>query len=156
MMRIISFILSLAAPLPALALSCVQPSVVATYERAQESTDAYVVVHGRLVVDQRKFLRAGASSQNPAEMTRIPATIEGRALLKTGFNAPFKRGITLEVACFGPWCESVENGADVLAFLRRDAAGYVLAIDPCGGDVFATPQVAMLKQVERCFRRGQC
>ena len=156
-MRIMTLLLmAIAAPLPALALSCAPPSVDATYEQAQKSPDAYVVVHGRLVVGKRKMPRAGLTTQESPEMTRIPATIMGRSLSNTGFRVPFEREITLEVACFGPWCGSVANGADVLVFLRRDKDGYALGINPCGGDVFVTPHAAMLKQVQRCFKRGQC
>ncbi|MGJ8615865.1 MAG: hypothetical protein ACSHWS_03430 [Sulfitobacter sp.] len=155
-MRVLALLLALAIPLPAFALSCLAPSVEATYERAHKSPDAYVVVHGRLVVNEHKMPKTGSASQNPPEMTRIPATIRGQSLSKSGFHAPFEQNLTLEVACFGPWCGSVASGADVLAFIRRDTGGYALEINPCGGDVFVNPQPAKLKQVTRCFKRGRC
>ena len=156
MMRIIALVLVIIAPFPALALSCMPPSIEATFERAQTSTDAYVVVHGRLVVDKRKMPRSHPTTQDAPEMTRIPATIIGRSLSDRGFKVPFEREITLEVACFGPWCGGIASGADVLAFIRRDDRGYALGITPCGGDVFVTPQAAMLKKVGQCFKQGQC
>lgn len=117
---------------------------------------AYVVVHGRLVVGKGKMPRADPTTQEAPKMTRIRAKMMGRSLSKAGFQVPFEREIMLEVACFGPWCGSVANGVDVLAFLRRDKGGYALGINPCGGDVFVAPRATMLKQVERCFKRGQC
>ncbi|MGJ8626223.1 MAG: hypothetical protein ACSHXB_04610 [Sulfitobacter sp.] len=154
-MRILIFVLALAAPLPALALSCVRPSVERTYDRAQKSPDAYVVVYGRLTTDGRKMPRADKSSQKAPKMTRIPAMISGQSLSKSGFRTPFDQNITLEVACFGPWCGSVGNSTEVLAFIKRGKNGYTLEIDPCGGNVFASPKPAMLKQAQRCMR-GQC
>lgn len=154
-MRILVLVLALVAPLPALALSCVRPSVERTYDWAQKSTDTYVVVYGRLTADGRKMPRVDKLSQEAPKMTRIPAKISGQSLSKSGFRTPFEQKITLDIACFGPWCGSVGNSTEVLAFIKRDSSGYSLAIDPCGGSVFANPQTGMLKQVQRCFR-GQC
>ncbi|MGC1495299.1 MAG: hypothetical protein WA790_05780 [Sulfitobacter sp.] len=155
-MRIIACVLALCAPFPALALSCVAPSVERTYEYAQKSSATYVVVHGKVTFNDRKLPREGSTSQNPPKMTKISATLSGRSLSKSGFSTPFQQAITLEVACFGPWCGSGENGMDVLAFLKKGKGGYTLAIDPCGGEVFVNPQPAKLKKVESCFKRGQC
>jgi hypothetical protein len=144
-------------PLQAAALSCLAPTVEGTFDNAQKSADAYVVVNGELTVDMRKMPRANEITQQSPDMTLIPANIEGHSLSKAGFQTPFKKAITLEVACFGPWCGGMQSGADVLAFLRRDNNGaYALGVNPCGGDVFVTPPPEMLKQVERCFKRGRC
>ncbi len=155
-MRIVALVLALYAPVPALALSCVAPSVERTYEFAQKSSAAYVVVHGKLTFNERKLPREGSTSQNPPKMTKIPATLSGRSLSKAGFSTPFKQGITLEVSCFGPWCGSGENGMDVLAFVKKGKGGYTLAIDPCGGEVFVNPEPVKLKKVKTCFKRGKC
>ena len=155
-MRIIVFILAMFAPVPALALSCVRPSVERTYSQAQKSSDTYVVVHGRLLFNDRKLPRSGSSSQNPPKLTKIPATLKGRSLTKAGFATPFDRNITLNVACFGPWCGSAGSGMDVLAFIKKGKGGYTLAIDACGGEMFANPTGANLKQVASCFKRGRC
>lgn len=157
MIRALAILVASIVPFQALALSCVAPSVEATFEQAQSSTDIYVVVHGVLTVDVRKMPRADDVTQQSPPMTRIPAKIKGRSLSKAGFKAPFEKEITLEVACFGPWCGGMGSGEDTLAFLRIDAGGaYVLGINPCGGDVFVMPQIDMLKQVEGCFQRGRC
>ncbi len=156
MIRILAFVMAAAAPLPVLALSCTPPSVEAAFERVQGSTDTYVVVHGRLVVDKRKMPRSRPKTQEAPHMTRIPASIRGKSLSKAGFQTPFEREITLEVSCFGPWCGAIGSGSDVLAFLRQGEDGYALEINPCGRDVFFTPKPAILKRVGRCFKQGQC
>ncbi len=155
-MRMIAIVLALMAPLPASALSCRPPSVTTSFEQAQQSPDSYVVVHGRLTVDERLMPRAEGKGRSGPKRTLIPAAIMGRSLSQAGFKLPFERKITLEVACFGPWCGDIASGTDVLAFLRQEAHGYALMITPCGGDVFVTPPAKMLKQVKTCFRRGQC
>ncbi|APE42170.1 hypothetical protein BOO69_01160 [Sulfitobacter alexandrii] len=155
-MRIAVFLLALCAPLPALALSCIAPSVERTYQEVNEAKEEYIVVHGRLTLDQSKLPSDGTLDSNPPKMTMVPATLNGLSLGKSGFHVPFDQNIRLEVACFGPWCGSVANGADVLAFLRRDEGTYALHVNPCGGHVFAPAKQAQLKQVRQCFSGGPC
>ncbi|OAN78536.1 hypothetical protein A8B82_09185 [Sulfitobacter sp. EhC04] len=155
-MRFVALMLALCAPLPALALSCVAPSVERTFHEVNEAKDEYVVVHGRLTLDQRKLPSDGSTQSNPPKMTLVPATLSGTSLSASGFHTPFDKDIMLEVACFGPWCGSVANGADVLAFVRRDGGQYALGINPCGGHVFTPVQPAQLKQVRQCFTGGAC
>lgn len=155
-MRIVVFMLAMFAPLPALALSCVAPLVERTFHEAKEAAAEYLIVHGRLTLDQRKLPSDGTTHSNPPKMTMVPATLNGLSLNKSGFHVPFDQNITLEVACFGPWCGSVANGADVLAFVRRDNGHYALGINPCGGHVFAPAKPAQLKQAKQCFTGGVC
>ncbi len=155
-MRLIACVLALCAPVSALALSCVSPSVERTYEHAQKSSEMYVVVQGKLVFNERNLPHEKSTSKSPPKMTKISATLMGQSLSKAGFSVPFERNVILNVACFGPWCGSAESGMDVLAFLKKGKGGYSLEINPCGGEVFANPSAANLKKVESCFRRGHC
>ena len=151
-----AFSLAALLPLPALALTCLPHSVEATYQRAEKAEESYLVVHGRLTFDAGALPDNGTGTQNPPKMTRVPARLSGMALSKGGFDVPFEQPLTLEVACYGPWCGSAEEG-DVLAFVERSPQdGYLLESNPCGGNLFAAPKPAMLKQVQTCFAGGDC
>jgi hypothetical protein len=156
MTRIIACALATLAPLPALALSCLPHSVEATYQRAAEAKESYVVVQGRLTFDASALPDNGTGTINPPEETPIPAEISGKALSDGGFDVPFEQPLMLNVLCYGPWCGSAEEG-EVLAFLKRGANGtYMLESNPCGGDLFGSPKPAMVDKVIACFQGADC
>lgn len=156
MTRIIACALATLAPLPALALSCLPHSVEATYQRAAEAKESYVVVQGRLTFDASALPDNGTRTINPPEETPIPAEISGKALSDGGFDVPFEQPLMLNVLCYGPWCGSAEEG-EVLAFLKRGANGtYMLESNPCGGDLFGSPKPAMVDKVIACFQGADC
>jgi hypothetical protein len=156
MTRIIACALATLPPLPALALSCLPHSVEATYQRAAEAKESYVVVQGRLTFDASALPDNGTGTINPPEETPIPAEISGKALSDGGFDVPFEQPLMLNVLCYGPWCGSAEEG-EVLAFLKRGANGtYMLESNPCGGDLFGSPKPAMVDKVIACFQGADC
>jgi hypothetical protein len=155
-MRFLAFLLAIAAPFQAHALSCLPASVPATYERAQSAAETYVVVHGRLTVENQKKTQKNLPTGAEPKSSRVRGKIIGRSLSKVGFQAPFERDIKVDLICLGPWCGSVASGSDVLVFLKREGGSYILNVGPCGGDVFVNPQPKMLKQAARCFKNGQC
>ena len=156
MIRYLGLVVALLAPAPALALSCLAPSVESSYARYDAAEDAYVVVHGRLTLLEKDLPNGMAADQPPPHMTRVTAKIGGKLLGPSGFTLPFERAVMLEVACIGPWCGSVRNGEDVLAFVRKDAQGYALAVNPCGRAVFSAPKRSMLKRAKQCMKRNDC
>lgn len=143
-------------PLPAFALSCLAPSVERSFAQFDAAEEVYVVVHGRLTLDEKDLPKNLGLDQNPPRLTILPGRLRGSSLTKAGFVLPFDQELSLEVSCIGPWCGSARNGEDVLAFVRKDAEGYALAVNPCGGAVFGTPKPEMLKQVRSCLRTGAC
>ncbi len=155
-MRTFVFLLALLSPFPALALSCVRPSVERTFAEVQAADEAYIVVKGRLTLNARKLPRDGPTTQNPPELTRVPANLIGKSMNASGFVVPFDQTVTLEVSCLGPWCGSVENGQQVLAFVKRTAGQYALSVAPCGGRAFPNPTKANLKKALTCFKDGAC
>lgn len=155
-MRLLGIMVALVLPVQAMALSCLRPSVERSFEEASAAAEDYVVVAGRVTLDTRKLPKSHSNNQNPPRMTRVKGVLTGRALNKQGFKVPFDRPVSFEVLCFGPWCGSLQNGGEVLAFVRRDARGYALEVSPCGGRVFQTPKPAMLRKVQACFSRGSC
>lgn len=143
---------------PALALSCLVPSVERSYAEADAAAERYLVVEGRLTLNARQLPKSGSGTgtRKPPEMTRISSNILGKSMSSAGFVVPFDQDVVLEVACFGPWCGSVRNGDQVLAFVRRDGGEYLLSITPCGGDVFVNPKPSQLKTALDCHRGADC
>ena len=142
---------------PALALSCLASDVVRTYQQAAEADETYIVVYGALSFDEDKLPIVDYSNQmdTPPD-TLIPARINGKSLTLGGFNADFDRPITLNAKCFGPWCAMPSSGTPYLAFLERTDEGYLLALDPCGGNGFYQPSEAIRNKVAVCFQGGAC
>ncbi len=157
-MRLILACLLALAPLPAMALTCMPHSLETTFQRAAQADEPYVVVHGTLQFDKRLLPSTDpVASHKTPPLTQIPARLEGRSLSKEGFTLPFDRDVTLEVACYGPWCASAQSGQKVLAFVRRGAEGYVVETDPCGGgDLFRAPKPAMIRKVKSCYKGAEC
>ena len=155
-MRWLTCTLALMVPLPALALSCMQPSVTRSYVQFAAAEEAYIVVHGRLTLDETALPKGMTQSPPPPELTPVAGHLRGSALTKQGFVHPFDRDVVLEVACLGPWCGSAASGTSVLAFIRKDAEGYALEVGPCGGAVFPEPTEEQLGKVRACFRGQAC
>lgn len=158
-MRIWACVLLAVLPVQALALSCLQSTVAGTYRQAQASDDAYVVVLGRLSFNAHGSFphpSPDVSGPMPPELTKVPARLTGKALSRSGFSSGFDKGITLEVYCLSAWCGTAQNGAEVLAFVRKEDGQYSLAAGPCGGWKFTAPTPAMLRQAKQCMRGGPC
>lgn len=139
---------------PVFALSCVQPNVADSFREAVAASEDYVVVYGILKFDDRLKPEPDFSSID-AEGTKIPARLEGKALNKSGFRADFMQDVTLDLACFGPWCGDAKSGVKYLAFLRKSGSEYVFTADPCGSWAFQDASRAQLEQARQCMR-GNC
>ncbi|MEM7074763.1 MAG: hypothetical protein AAGA28_15505 [Pseudomonadota bacterium] len=139
---------------PVLALSCLKPDVNTTFREAVRASEDYVVIYGILQFDGAAQPGQDFSQVEP-ETTRLPARLEGQALGKAGFRTAFAQDITLELACFGPWCGQAEPGAKYLAFLRDDRSHYVLTADPCNSWLFRDPSPSQLDAARQCMK-GQC
>jgi hypothetical protein len=155
-MRYLGLILALLAPAPAFALSCMAPSVEHSYASYAAAEETYVVIHGRLTLDMSKLPRGVVNNRMPPEQTNVKGHIGGLMLTEAGFTQPFEQDLTLEVSCLGRWCGMVQNGEDVLAFVRKDAQGYALAVNPCGRAVFSAPKRSMLKRAKQGMKRNDC
>ena len=154
-MRLAALLCALLLPVQAAALSCLKPSVGRTFAQANAAEATYVVVEGRLTLDDRRVPKSLEGGAEPPKLTEVPAHLTGRSLSVAGFRTPFERDITLEISCLGPWCGSVANGTEVLAFLRHGKAGYVLEVEPCGGYVFDNlPE--QRRRVRDCLRGDAC
>ncbi|WP_299564858.1 hypothetical protein [uncultured Sulfitobacter sp.] len=156
-MRVLALI-ALCLPFQARALSCLPHAIEATFQEAEASEAAFVIVQGRLDFDAGALPQTDLANQNATPpMTSIDAELLGMALGASGFDVPYDQPVTLVVACYGPWCASAQEGGDVLAFVeRRPGARDVVTVTPCGGYLFATPTPAMIDAVRQCFNGGAC
>ena len=155
-MRRILALLIILLPLEAQALSCLRPSVARSFLGYDKAEETYIVVQGRLTFDESLLPRNSYGEVAPPQMTKVPAHLTGKSLNRSGFKVPFEQDLTLEVACFGPWCGGAKTGGEVLAFLRVDEGGYALDVNPCGGALFPEPRPDMLKTARTCLQGGRC
>lgn len=155
-MRVLAFVIGLCAPMPALALSCLAPTIERSYAQFAAAEEAYIVVHGRLTFDISELPQGMTGNTRPPRMTKVTADLQGTSLGKTGFVAPFDQQITLEVTCLSQWCGHAQAVDDTLAFVRKDAEGYALRITPCGGSAFGSPEPEMLERVAQCMAEQAC
>lgn len=157
MKRIFLAVALACAPVAATALSCMPHSVEAAYLEAQASDAKFVVVRGSLDFNARKLPKVDYNNQQATpDLTRIDAKLTGMSLSDAGFNTPYSKPVTLAVSCFGPWCASVQQGSEVLAFVELGAQGNVIATNPCGGYLFGTPTPKMIRAVKSCFAGKTC
>ncbi|WP_135504044.1 hypothetical protein [Roseovarius aestuariivivens] len=140
---------------PALALSCMRPTVAGSFVRADAAEQIYVVVHGRLQFDEALIPEPDFSRQDPPD-TLIPARLTGTVLSRAGFETAFDRDVTLKLQCFGPWCGGASAGTDYLVFVEKTGTEYVVPADPCGSMIFADPTPAQLDQALACLRGEAC
>ena len=144
-------VLALAAG-PAQALSCLRPDAVTLYETARDADEGYLVVRGR--IDLQEPFRAPLPDTD--ERTRTAARLTGQSLTSHGFGVTFQRPIVIEAQCLGPWCAGPEGlKGEVIAALRVDDDALVLRLGPCGGDVVAWDKPGERRLVD-CHRSGRC
>ncbi|KIN65455.1 hypothetical protein Z945_498 [Sulfitobacter noctilucae] len=155
-MRALLFAIALLAPAPAFALSCMAPSVERSFAQFQEAEEVYIVVHGKLNFDPELLPEGMTQDPLPPELTLVSAHLKGASLTTDGFVRSYDQPVTLEVSCAGPWCGNAKTGEDIVAFVRKDEDGYALAIRPCGGAVFGSPEPEMLQQLHTCFVGKEC
>lgn len=139
---------------PALALSCLPPDVATSFNEAAASDEEFVLVHGTLSFESETPPGSALPESEP-KTVQLPARLNGQALSSSGFDAEFSQDVTLELACFGSWCGSAEDGQEYLAFLSRDGSDHLMVVDPCYTWVFPDPTHDQLEQVISCAQ-GTC
>jgi hypothetical protein len=157
MKRILLAALIACAPVAAAALSCMPHSVEAAFQEAQADQTRFVIVRGRLEFDVRKLPRVNYMNQRATpDLTLVAAKLTGASLSDAGFITPYSKPVTLAVSCYGPWCASVQQGSEVLAFVALGTGGNMIATNPCGGYLFGTPTPKMIRTVKSCFAGKTC
>lgn len=137
----------------AVALSCMRPDPVATFNRISEDSAPYYVLYGTLEFDASELPQGVVNK--PREPAPIAAQFRGHGLNRNGFTSRFERGVTLQPVCFGPWCGSEMPGVKSLFFAKLDGDDVIISSDPCGGTTFPEPSRAALDAMTACIN-GNC
>ncbi|MEM8822358.1 MAG: hypothetical protein AAGF30_02005, partial [Pseudomonadota bacterium] len=138
---------------PAMALSCMRPSVAQTFQTLNAAEETYVIVHGTF-----EPLPGGptepAGDVNDRQSYDLQARFRGDLATAMGFDRSIDVIVTVEIGCAGPWCGTVPEG-DVIAFLERREEGFAFSAGPCPfGALPATPEAEALAL--SCLRAGPC
>lgn len=133
---------------PALALSCLQPSVARSFEEARAAEEVYAVVLGRFEFGRTDLPAAGA------EGVKIPATFDGRVLGPDGFVTEARRPVLLDVTCAMSWCGQIEPGTETLAFIEIGEDGLKVHVTACPRWVFQNPLPEQLGVARSCMTGG--
>lgn len=124
----------------AAALSCVRPDLARSFNEAAASEKQYVVLYGTFDFDLRKLPQVGWDRQQDTKPDNpIRAKFIGESLSRQGFVPSAISGMTLNAQCFRPWCAAIATDTPYLAFVEKTGDSYTLAISPCGGFAFVTP-----------------
>ena len=136
-------------------MSCAPWDHLDAWAQASESDRLYLVARGTLLFDERDLPQVDWDDQAATPpLTRVKAYFSGDQLGRNGFQRPFEGEVTLEVACYGPWCARVPAGAEIVAFIEMRDGALVLETNPCGGFALPTsPEVE--RDLQRCMQ-GNC
>lgn len=140
-----------AAAQPALALTCLRPSVERAFLEARDATEAYVPVVGRFT----------GFPERPDDQTidgpdrNVPAQFTGHTITGTGLGQPVDIPVALVETCLGSWCPAFAPDEQVVTFLRREGDGYELRVDACHGNYFPA-DADTLGAMQACLREMDC
>lgn len=138
---------------PALALSCLHPSIANTYAGADAVDVSYRLILGKIDLLPGQTPRS-VNGQSAGEPYTLNARVSGRQGGADGFRRPVAFPVTLEIGCAGPWCGSVPRG-EVLMFVEARGADHVLALGACPHFALqATPET--IAQARQCLAGGRC
>lgn len=154
-MRFLAFLLCLFAPMPAMALSCMRPSVEASFAEAVAAKESYLVVKGTITFDERKLPKPNMRTQTAPKRTVIKARFNGHSLNTAGFATLFEKPVDYVVRCAVIWCGGGQSGEEIVAFIERTATGYALEMGPCGGRAFPATRDNVSDAIA-CIQSGAC
>ncbi|WP_341863348.1 hypothetical protein [Gymnodinialimonas sp. 57CJ19] len=144
---------------PASALSCVNPSVASTYQRAAESPIDYVIGVGQLTLTGQSTPPEGAVAQggdiNQMVGYTQPARFVGEFFTGSGFDSSRDVPVTVDVTCAAAWCGQASDVAYGLIFFSVEDGTYTLTENACPWDVFHDAHPGMLAEVMSCHQ-GAC
>lgn len=134
------------------ALSCLPPDVARTFTWASKADERFVVLLGRFTHDADPLVPGSGSEKTTLE---VAGTFNGQYLGADGFtNAP-TLDVQLNMNCLGPWCGTLGNDEELLAFIKVTEAGYILDLDLCYSTTFA-PSPENAARAEACMNGQAC
>ncbi|MFO6465250.1 hypothetical protein ACK8OR_12720 [Jannaschia sp. KMU-145] len=146
--------LTLAVAQPAMALSCLRPTVQSSFQHADQSEAQYTLAVGRIRVLPGQTIPEQPDDPNQRQGYELQARFQGQLASATGFDTPADFPVTLKVECVAAWCGGVPLDR-VLAFVERTEDGNLITEGPCPRDLLqASPEA--LKQAMACIRGEPC
>ena len=139
----------------AAALSCLPADVAASFTRASEAEERYVVLLGTF--DFGDVPSSDTGDINFPREVEVTSRCDGKFLSGDGFTDAPPLDVAIRFACTGPWCGSLSSdGSEVLAFVEQRPNGYVLTVEPCFGTAFVNPTQAQRAQAVSCMKGRDC
>lgn len=153
---ILAALLSTALAGQASALSCLRPSVQATFAQANASASKYVLAVGRVSLAPGTTLPSTGDDPNARTGYSVDARFDGDLASATGFDEKATFPLTVEVTCTGPWCGGVPQQAErMLLFVERRDDANVLVEGPCPFFALAATPEALAAALS-CVKGGTC
>lgn len=148
-------LLSVSLAHPAAALSCLRPSVQATFAAASEAEAQYVLAVGRITLLPGETIPSTGEDPNARKGYTVRAQLVGELASATGFDEPASFPLDVQVDCAGAWCGGVPVVERMLVFVERRDGRNLLVEGPCPlWALRATPEV--VAQAEACLRGEAC
>ncbi|WP_227286370.1 MULTISPECIES: hypothetical protein [Paracoccaceae] len=148
------------AATPALALSCLAPSVTDSFNAANEREETFVMAVGEMTRTGPDTARPDAvqtGAENLPAPYSFPARFSGLSAMADGFVNPLEVDVTVEVSCVSAWCGTPPLDSYALFFLREDdEAGVIFETDPCARYSYMTPTEQDLTEVMGCALGDAC
>ena len=137
---------------PALALSCIAPTIEDAFAFARDSEDGYLPVQGHF---EGFAIRPQDKSPEPDDR-EFNARFVGHVVTGHGKGRALNLEVHVTERCLASWCGALPPNVDLLTFLRRDDQGYHFEIGPCGGNAFSEPTRVMTNRLSQCLRDMAC
>ena len=140
---------------PASALSCLRPSVEASFAEASASEASYVLALGRVTLRPGEAIPGTGDDPNDRQGYAVQARFDGMLASPTGFDEAASFPLTVRVDCAGPWCGGVPQAERLLLFVERRDGENLLVEGPCPfWALDASPEV--VARAEACIRGEAC
>lgn len=152
MMRILSLCLAMFGAPPALALSCLPPTVEQAFMVVQESPDIYVPVIGHF----EGFAPRIPDNSGMPQDRQFWANFSGDHISSRGRDQAIRVQVLVSETCAASWCGNLPSGATMLTFLRKTGNGYSFTYGACGGNAFVSPSATQVQTVRNCMAWGSC
>ncbi len=137
------------------ALSCLRPTVAATFAEASASEATYVLAVGRVSLMPGETVPSTGDDPNDRRGYEVAARFDGQLASPTGFDADAAFPLTVRVECAGAWCGGVPVAQRMLVFVERGEDVNVLVEGPCPFWTFAaTPEI--VAQARACLAGEVC
>lgn len=138
----------------ALALSCLRPDVVRSYQMAAEASESYVVVSG--VLDHQMAEVPTDRKEGNAPVS-FAAQLVGKHLTADGFTGDFSRPVEVTLNCVSVWCATLPpQHSSVLAYVRMEGDQFFIDANPCQTWLFDDPTPDQMVSVVACHTEGNC